>query len=110
MAFDHRGNSGDSFRETVGEDITDLELRVRFAGTIIGIAPVYPSEYPPPPLRVQRIVLMNQIENINFLFHHDEYEPACKCADIVELTLGACRKSGSLFVGLFLQEQLSPSN
>ena len=74
MAFDHRGNSGDSFRETVGEDITDLDLRVRFAGTIIGIAPVYPSEYPPPPLRVQRIVLMNEIENITFLFHPDEYK------------------------------------
>ena len=103
MAFDHRGNSGDSFRETVGEDITDLDLRVRFAGTIIGIAPVYPSEYPPPPLRVKRIVLMNQIENINFLLHHDEYEPG-RYTDIVELTLGACRKLSSLFVGLLCQK------
>jgi hypothetical protein len=59
--------------------------------------------YPPLPLRVQRIVLINRIENINFLFHHDEYEPG-RYADTVELTLGACRKLGSHFVGLFFQE------
>jgi hypothetical protein len=46
---------------------------------------------------------MNQIENINFLFHNDEYEPG-RYTDIVESTPGACRKLGSLFVGLFLQE------
>jgi hypothetical protein len=59
--------------------------------------------YPPSPLRVQRIVLMNQIENINLLFHHDEYEPG-RYTDIVESTQGACRRLGSHVIGLFLQE------
>ena len=97
--------------------MTNLGLRVRFDVTIMiapacisGLSPTTPSRspaclgYPPSPLRVQCIVFMNQIKNINFLFHDDEYEPECRYADIVELTPGACRKLGSLFVGLFFQE------
>ena len=97
--------------------MTNLGLRVRFDVTIMNCSSLYlralnrrqtqsPAHlgYPPSPLGVQRIVLMNQIENITFLFHHDEFDFACKYADIVELTPGACRKLGSLFVGLFFQE------
>jgi hypothetical protein len=67
------------------EDVTNLGLRVRFAAVISELLHLYLraltddkfkspacSGYPPSPLHVQRIVLMNQIENINLLFQHDE--------------------------------------
>jgi hypothetical protein len=44
--------------------------------------------YPPSPLRVQRIVLMNQIEKINSLFHDDEYEPGASKRSGCRLGIG----------------------
>ena len=58
-----------------GEDVTNLGLRVRFDVTISELLQFAARlGYSSSPLRVQRIVLMNEIENITFLFHPDEYK------------------------------------